>query len=89
MWGQMQIVVSHSFAYTCCTASFQLFCGMSAIRYNVLSDRVFPQVCYRTLVEYKGSERRIQSQIYLNFVELHPVFDEVKGSDFLGISVMI
>ena len=28
---------------------------MSAIRYNVLSDRVFLQVCYRTLVEYKGS----------------------------------
>lgn len=55
MWGQMLIVVFHSFAYTCCTASFQLFCGMSAIRYNVLSDRIFPQVCYRTLVEYKGS----------------------------------
>ena len=51
----MQIVVFHSFAYTCRTASFQLFCGMSAIRYNVLSDRIFPQVCYRTLVEYKGS----------------------------------
>jgi hypothetical protein len=28
---------------------------MSAIRYNVLSDRAFPQVCYRTLVECKGS----------------------------------
>lgn len=28
---------------------------MSAIRYNVLSDRIFTQVCYRTLVEYKGS----------------------------------
>ena len=54
MWGQMQTVVFHRFAYTCCTASFQLFCGMSAIRYNVLSDRVFPQVCYRTLVKYKG-----------------------------------
>lgn len=26
---------------------------MPAIRYNVLSDRVFPQVCYRTPVEYK------------------------------------
>ena len=28
---------------------------MSAIRYKVLNDRAFPQVCYRTLVEYKGS----------------------------------
>ena len=51
----MQIVVFHCFAYTCCTASFQSFCGMSAIRYKVLTDRAFSQVCYRTLVEYKGS----------------------------------
>lgn len=51
----MQIVVFHRFAYTCCTASFQSFCGMSAIRYKVLTDRAFLQVCYRTLVEYKGS----------------------------------
>ena len=51
----MQTVVFHRFAYTCCTASFQSFYGMSAIRYKVLSDRVFPQVCYRTLVECKGS----------------------------------
>ena len=28
---------------------------MLAIRYKVLSDRTFPLVCYRTLVEYKGS----------------------------------
>ena len=55
MLGQMQTVGFHRFAYTCCTASFQLFCGMSAIRYNVLSYRTFPQVCYRMLVEYKGS----------------------------------
>ena len=55
MWGQMQTVVFHCFAYTCCTASFQLFYGMSTIRYKVLNDRAFPQVCYRTLVEYKGS----------------------------------
>ena len=55
MWGQMQTAVFHGVAYTCCTASFQSFCGMSAIRYNVLSDRAFPQVCYRTLAEYKGS----------------------------------
>lgn len=34
---------------------FSLFCGMSVIRYKVLSDRAFPQVCYRTLVECKGS----------------------------------
>ena len=27
---------------------------MSAIRYKVLNDRAFPQVCYRTLAEYKG-----------------------------------
>lgn len=45
----------HRFAYTCCTASFQPFCGMSAIRYSVLNDRVFPHGCYRTLIEYKGS----------------------------------
>ncbi len=51
----MQTIVFHGFAYTCCTASSQLFCGMSAIRFNVLDDRAFPQVCYRTLVEYKGS----------------------------------
>ena len=51
----MQTVVFHRLAYTCCTASFQPFCGMSAIRYKVLSDRAFPQICYRTLVEYKGS----------------------------------
>lgn len=55
MWGQMQTAVFHGIAYTCCTASFQSFCGMSAIRYNVLSDRAFPQVCYRTLVECKDS----------------------------------
>ncbi len=55
MWGKMLIVVFHSFAYTCCTASFQLFRGMSAIRYNVLSDRTFPQVCYRMLVGRKDS----------------------------------
>ena len=55
MWGQMQCAVFHSFAYTCCTAFFQPFCGMSAIRFNVLIDRVFPHGCYRTLAEYKGS----------------------------------
>lgn len=52
----MQTVVFHVFAYMCCTASFQPFCGVSAIRYKVLNDRVFPQICYRTLVEYKGSD---------------------------------
>ena len=83
----MQTTVFHRFAYTCCTASFQPFCGMSAIRYKVLSDRAFPQMCYRTLVECKGSERRTQSQIYLDFVEPHLIFDEVKGSGFLEISV--
>lgn len=31
------------------------FLRMSAIRYKVLNDRAFPQICYRTLVEYKGS----------------------------------
>ena len=51
----MQIVVFHRFAYTCCTASFQPFCGMPAIRYNVLSNRTFLQVCYRTLDKCKGS----------------------------------
>lgn len=51
----MQIVVFHCFAYTCCTASFQSFCGMSAISFNVLNDREFPHGCYRTLAEYKGS----------------------------------
>ena len=55
MWGQMQIVVFHCFAYTCCTAFFQPFCEMSAIRFNVLNDRAFPHGCYRTLVECKGS----------------------------------
>lgn len=55
MWGQMQTIVFHGFAYTCCTASSQLFCGMSAIRFNVLDDRAFPQVCSRTLVKCKGS----------------------------------
>ena len=30
------------------------FLRMSAIRFNVLIDRAFPQACYRTLVEYKG-----------------------------------
>ena len=55
MWEQMQTVGFHRFAYTCCTASFQPFCGMSAIRYKVLNDRAFPQLCYRMLVEYKGS----------------------------------
>ena len=28
---------------------------MSAIRYKVLNDRAFPLVCYRMLVECKGS----------------------------------
>lgn len=49
----MQVVVSHCFAYTCCTASFQPFCKISAIRYNALSDRVFPHGCYRMFVESK------------------------------------
>ena len=51
----MQIVVFHCFAYTCCTAFFQPFCGMSAIRFNVLTDREFPHGCYRTLDECKGN----------------------------------
>ena len=51
----MQTVVFHCFAYTCCTASFQPFCGMSAIRYKVLNDSGFPHGCYRTLAEYKSS----------------------------------
>lgn len=51
----MQTVVFHCFAYTCCTAFFQPFCGMSTIRYNVLNDRAFPHGCYKTLAEYKGS----------------------------------
>lgn len=55
MWGQMQTVVPHCFAYTCCTAFFQPFCGMSAIKYKVLTDSAFPHGCYRTLAEYKGS----------------------------------
>lgn len=49
----MQTVVFHCFAYTCCTTSFQPFCGMP-LSYNVLNDRAFPLVCYRTLVECKG-----------------------------------
>ncbi len=51
----MQIIVFHSFAYTCCTASFQSFCRMSVISFNVLNDRAFPYGCYRTLVEYKDN----------------------------------
>ena len=35
--------------------SFSHFCGISAIKYNVLNDRVFPHGCYRTLVGCKGS----------------------------------
>ena len=34
---------------------FSALLWMSAIRYKVLNDRAFPQVCYRTLVECKGS----------------------------------
>ena len=34
------------------------FLRISAIRYKVLNDRVFPQVCYRTLVEYKDTKTR-------------------------------
>lgn len=51
----MQIVVFHCFAYACCTASFQSFCRMSVISFNVLNDRAFPYGCYRTLVEYKDN----------------------------------
>ena len=51
----MQTTVFHCFAYTCCTASFQPFVECPTIRYKVLSDRAFPQVCYRTFVECKGS----------------------------------
>lgn len=51
----MQIIVFHRFVYACCTAFFQPFCGMFAIRYNVLNDSGFPHGCYRTLVGYKGS----------------------------------
>ena len=50
---RVENVVFHSFAYTCCTVFFQPFCGMSAIRFNVLNDRAFPHGCYRTLAEYK------------------------------------
>ena len=46
---------SHGLAYTCCTASFQSFCRMSVISFNVLNDRAFPYGCYRTLVEYKDN----------------------------------
>lgn len=53
MWEQMQTVGFHRFAYTCCTASFQPFCGMSAIRYNVLNDRAFPQECTERLLSAK------------------------------------
>ena len=49
----MQTVVFHIFAYTCCAAFFQPFCGMFTIRFNVLNDKAFPHGCYRTLVEYK------------------------------------
>ncbi len=52
----MQIVVFHCFAYTCCTAFFQSFYGMPTIKYKILTDRTFPHECYRTLVEYKGSD---------------------------------
>lgn len=55
MWEQMQTVVFHGFAYTCCTVFFQPFCGMFTIRFNVLNGRVFPHRCYRTLTECKGS----------------------------------
>lgn len=48
----MQTVVFHGFAHTRCTASFQPFCGMSAIKYNVLNDRVFPQSESRFYPEY-------------------------------------
>lgn len=69
----MQIIVFHCFAYTCCTAFFQPFCGMSAIRFNVLSDRTFSQVCYRTLAEYKGSAflgiTAVCSRIFLIYLE--------------------
>ena len=68
MWEQMQTVVFHGFVYTCCTASFQPFCGMSAIRYKELNDRTFPQVCYRTLVVCKGSGFLGISVVYTRFL---------------------
>lgn len=45
----MQTVVFHCFAYTYCTISFQPFCGMSAIRYKVLTDRARRYVTERLL----------------------------------------
>ena len=79
MQGQMQIVGFHGFAYTCCTASFQPFCGMSAIRYKVLNDRTFPQVCYRTLVEYKGSGFLGISVVCGVFFIIQKVLDDIKS----------
>lgn len=53
MWGQIQIAVFHRFAYTCCTSFIQSFCKISAIRYKVLVDKVFPH-------EWLQNARRIQ-----------------------------
>lgn len=73
----MQIVVFHRFAYTCCTASFQPFCGMSAIRFNVLTDSEFPHGCYRTLAEYKDRD----------FLGISVVCGGILRSDYLGYSI--
>lgn len=53
MWGEMQIVVFHSFAYTRCTAFFQPFCEISTIRYNMLNNRVFPHRSTERLMNIK------------------------------------
>ena len=77
----MQTVVFHCFAYTCCTASFQLFYGMSTIRYKVLNDRAFPQVCYRTLVEYKGSGFlgiSVVCVVFFLLVKYNEIFDSLE-----------
>lgn len=46
-------------SWFCIYVLYRLFSALLwSVRYQiqVLNDRVFPQICYRTLVEYKGSD---------------------------------
>ena len=70
---------------------FSALCGMSYIRYKVLDDRAFPQICYRTLVEYKGSGFLGISVVCGVFFIFQKVFDGrksvIESENFCGIYV--
>lgn len=73
--GTNASVVSHGFAYTCCTASFQPFYQIFAIRYNALINRVFRMDITECLLNTKVVA-------FLEFLWYHYVFCEKRYDSF-------